>query len=124
MTLRPVLALLLLSLSSLFSYPAAALAQSNGKVKLVERAEKIAEYRLPNGLQILLLPDSSAPVATVMIVYRVGSRNEAVGYTGATHMLEHMLFKGTPAFNKEKGTQIAALLESVGADYNASTWLD
>src|SRR5437868_6614439 len=85
------------------------------KISLVERTEKITEYRMANGLQILLLPDRSAPVVTVMVVYHVGSRNEAVGYTGATHLLEHMMFKGTPAFNKERGTQIAATLESVGA---------
>jgi zinc protease len=97
---------------------------SFGQVARVERAEKISEHRLPNGLRILLVPDRSAPVVTVMVVYHVGSRNEAVGYTGATHLLEHMLFKGTPNFNRERGTQIASMLESIGADYNASTWYD
>jgi zinc protease len=85
----------------------------------------IAEYRLDrNGLRILLRHDDSAPVATFMITYLVGSRNEAVGHTGATHLLEHMMFKGTPAFNKEKGTQIAAMLQRIGAFKNATTWLD
>lgn len=91
---------------------------------LVERGEKSVEYRLPNGLKVLLLPDQSTPVATLMVVYHVGSRNEAVGHTGSTHILEHMMFKGTPTFNKEKGTQIATVLESLGADYNATTWFD
>jgi zinc protease len=63
-------------------------------------------------------------VATFLVLYRVGSRNEAVGHTGATHLLEHMLFKGTPTFNKAKGTQVAATLQRVGADFNATTWYD
>jgi zinc protease len=59
-----------------------------------------------------------------MVVYRVGSRNEAVGHTGATHLLEHMLFKGTPTYNKKTGTQIAATLQKQGAVFNADTWFD
>ena len=97
---------------------------NTSNVTLIERGDKITEYRLKNGLQILLAPDRSTPVVTVMVVYHVGSRNEAVGYTGATHLLEHMMFKGTPTFNREKGTQLAAMLESMGADYNATTWYD
>jgi zinc protease len=59
-----------------------------------------------------------------MVVYRVGSRNEAVGYTGATHLLEHMLFKGTPSYNKKNGTQIASVLQRQGGVFNADTWFD
>jgi zinc protease len=85
----------------------------------------IAEYRLDrNRLRILLRHDGFAPAVTFMITYLVGSRNEAVGHTGATHLLEHMMFKGTPAFNKEKGTPIVAMLQRVGAFKNATTWLD
>lgn len=84
----------------------------------------IEEYRLENGLKVLLVQNHGAPVVTVQVVYHVGSRNEAVGHTGATHFLEHMLFKGTPSFNKEKGTQIAQVLNKVGANFNATTWLD
>ena len=84
----------------------------------------IEEYRLDNGLKVLLVQNHGAPVVTVQVVYHVGSRNEAVGHTGATHFLEHMLFKGTPSFNKEKGTQIAQVLNKVGANFNATTWLD
>jgi zinc protease len=47
-----------------------------------------------------------------------------VGHTGSTHLLEHMLFKGTPTFNKERRTQVAATLQRVGADFNATTWYD
>src|ERR1043165_5537187 len=59
-----------------------------------------------------------------MVVYRVGSRYEATGYTGATHLLEHMMFKGTPTFNKGRNTQIAATLQRIGASFNATTWYD
>jgi zinc protease len=85
----------------------------------------IDEYRLDaNGLQILLMPDHSAPVVTFMVTYRVGSRNEVTGTTGATHLLEHLMFKGSPAFNRAKGNSIDQFLESIGAQYNATTWLD
>lgn len=85
----------------------------------------IREYELEsNGLTVLLRHDDAAPVVTLMVTYRVGSRNEATGHTGATHLLEHMMFKGTPTFNKEKGTQIAAELQRVGALLNATTWFD
>lgn len=93
--------------------------------ELVKEKGGIREWRLrSNGLQVLLLPNRVAPVATFCIVYRVGSRHEAVGHTGATHLLEHLMFKGTPEFNRERGTQIAAILEAVGARFNATTWFD
>lgn len=89
------------------------------------RAHKgIQEYVLANGLKVLLVENHAAPVVSTLIVYRVGSRNEAVGYTGSTHFLEHMLFKGTPTFNKTRGTQIAQSLQAQGARFNATTWLD
>ena len=85
----------------------------------------ISEYRLDsNGLQVLLLPEHSSPTLTFMVTYRVGSRNEVTGTTGATHLLEHLMFKGTPTFNREKGTSVDQLLERVGGIYNATTWLD
>jgi zinc protease len=84
----------------------------------------VREFRLSNGLKLLLAENRVAPVATFLVLYRVGSRNEAVGHTGATHLLEHMLFKGTPTFNKAKGTQVAATLQRIGADFNATTWYD
>jgi zinc protease len=90
----------------------------------VRASEGIQEYKLSNGLKVLLVENHAAPVISTMLIYRVGSRNEAVGYTGSTHFLEHMLFKGTPTFNKEKNTQIAKSLLSEGASFNATTWLD
>jgi zinc protease len=91
----------------------------------VKTLDGIAEYTLDaNGLQVLVLPDHSAPVVTFMVTYRVGSRNEVTGTTGATHLLEHLMFKGTEAFNRAKGNSVDQLLEKVGATYNATTWLD
>jgi len=82
-------------------------------------------YRLDaNDLQVLLLPQDGAPVTTSMVTYHVGSRNEHAGQTGATHMLEHLMFKGTERFHKRKGTSIFETLQRVGAEVNASTWVD
>src|ERR687893_2500192 len=93
-------------------------------ITFVTEADEIQEYRLNNGMKVLLVENRVAPVATIMVLYKVGSRNEAVGYTGSTHLLEHMMFKGTPTFNKERNTQIAATLQKIGADFNATTWYD
>ena len=91
----------------------------------VESSQDIECYRLEdNGLRVLLLPQDGAPVATSMVTYHVGSRNERTGHTGATHMLEHLMFKGTERFHKRKGTSIFETLQRVGAEVNASTWVD
>jgi zinc protease len=93
--------------------------------ELVAEADGIEEYRLAaNGMKVLLVENRVAPVATFLVLYKVGSRNEAVGHTGATHLLEHMMFKGTPTFNKANNTQIAATLQKIGAAFNATTWYD
>jgi zinc protease len=85
----------------------------------------IDEYRLDsNGLDVLLLENHSAPVTTFMVTYRVGSRNEVIGTTGATHLLEHLMFKGSTNFNDARGNSVKQYLEGVGGDYNANTWLD
>src|SRR5215813_1720605 len=62
----------------------------------VTSVEGITEYRLANGLRVLLFPDQSKPTVTVNITYLVGSRQENYGETGMAHPLEHMMFKGTP----------------------------
>ncbi|HEY2144737.1 MAG TPA: pitrilysin family protein [Steroidobacteraceae bacterium] len=85
----------------------------------------IDEYRLDaNGLDVLLAPDHSAPVVTFQVTYQVGSRNEVTGTTGATHILEHMMFKGSEAFNDAKGNSIKQMLERVGGEFNANTSFD
>jgi zinc protease len=85
----------------------------------------IDEYRLDsNGLTVLLVPDHSAPVVTFQVTYQVGSRNEVTGTTGATHILEHMMFKGSEGFNDPKGNSVKQFLERVGGQFNATTAFD
>ena len=82
------------------------------------------ESRLANGLDVVIVPYAAAPVATLMVVYRVGARNEAVGYTGSSHLLEHMLFKGTHANSRANGRAFADIMNEIGASKNATTWID
>ena len=85
----------------------------------------IQEYTLDsNGLTVLLVADHSAPVVTFQVTYRVGSRNEVTGTTGATHILEHLMFKGSENFNDPKGNSVKQFLEKVGGQFNASTAVD
>ncbi|OZI39079.1 peptidase M16 [Bordetella genomosp. 1] len=72
-------------------------------VSEVASVEGITEYRLANGLRVLLVPDASKPTTTVNMTYLVGSRNENYGQTGMAHLLEHMLFKGTPTTRNALG---------------------
>ena len=91
----------------------------------VKSLSGIDEYRLDaNGLAVLLVPDHSAPVVTFQVTYQVGSRNEVSGTTGATHILEHLMFKGSEAFNDPKGNSVKQFLERFGGQFNASTSFD
>ncbi|TDX11181.1 M16 family metallopeptidase [Flavobacterium sp. S87F.05.LMB.W.Kidney.N] len=93
--------------------------------KKIKEVGGIEEYLYqPNGMNILLLQDNASPVATVQIVYRVGSKHEVLGNTGSTHLLEHLMFKGTPTFNKKNGNTITDVLQNTGAQLNATTWYD
>jgi zinc protease len=94
------------------------LAQPAGITK-VATVEGITEYRLANGLKLLLLPDDSKPTVTVNITYLVGSRHEGYGEAGMAHLLEHMLFKGTPTH-----PNIPAVMKERGAQFNGTTWFD
>ena len=91
----------------------------------VKTVGEISEYTLDsNGLTVLLQPEHSSPTLTFMVTYRVGSRNEVTGTTGATHLLEHLMFKGSPNFNRTKGNSVDQFLERVGGKYNATTSFD
>lgn len=91
----------------------------------VRTVGEVTEFTLDsNGLRVLLLPQKLAPVVTFMVTYHVGSRNEVTGTTGATHLLEHLMFKGTEKFDRGLGTGFDQMLERVGAQTNATTWLD
>lgn len=105
--------------------PAHAAPNSPGaKWTKVAEHEGVTEFSLPNGLQVLVHTDRRAPLVSFMVVFKVGSRHEKPGHTGATHLLEHLMFKGTPKHNREKGNAYDQVLRSIGANYNATTWLD
>jgi zinc protease len=78
----------------------------------------IAEYTLKNGLKVLILEDHKAPTATFQIWYRVGSRDENIGKTGLSHLLEHMMFKGT---NKYGPKTFSQTIQRAGGTDNAFT---
>jgi zinc protease len=87
--------------------------------KLLHTIEGITEYELANGMRVLLFPDPSRERVTVNVTYLVGSRHEGYGETGMAHLLEHMLFKGTPTHQDPW-----QLLQDHGADFNGTTWYD
>jgi len=99
--------------------PVGASAQSAADLTPVTSVEGITEYRLDNGLQVLLFPDQSKQQITVNITYMVGSRHEGYGETGMAHLLEHLLFKGTP-----RHPDITQELSERGAQPNGTTAVD
>jgi zinc protease len=103
----------------------AALLPAHAQIKLphgvqrVVSVEGITEYRLANGLRVLLYPDETKPTTTVNVTYLVGSRHENYGETGMAHLLEHLIFKGSRKFpNPEKE------FSRRGFRNNGTTWFD
>ncbi len=90
-----------------------------GQMSEIASVEGITEYQMKNGLTVLLFPDNSAQTITVNITYLVGSRHEGYGEKGMAHLLEHMVFKGTP-----NHPDIPKELSSHGARPNGTTWYD
>jgi zinc protease len=88
-------------------------------VEKMTSVEGFTEYRLSNGLRVLLFPESTKPTITVNVTYQVGSAVENYGETGMAHLLEHLLFKGSP-----KHTNIPQELTEHGARPNGSTSFD
>ncbi|HEX8140627.1 MAG TPA: pitrilysin family protein [Pyrinomonadaceae bacterium] len=88
-------------------------------VERVTSVEGITEYRLQNGLRVLLFPDPSKPTVTVNITYLVGSRHENYGETGMAHLLEHLMFMGS-----KNHPQILKEFAEHGTRRNGTTWLD
>jgi zinc protease len=80
--------------------------------------DKVVEHKLANGLQVLLLRESRAPIITLQVWYRVGSRNEALGKTGISHLAEHMMFKGTAKYGPK---YFSREVQKVGGTDNAFT---
>ena len=112
MLLRRALTLFALTFVSLAAAAATAL-------QPVRTVEGITEYRLANGLQVLLVPDDSKPTTTVNLTYHVGSRHENYGETGMAHLLEHLMFKGSP-----KHPTVWAEFSKRGLRANGSTSFD
>jgi zinc protease len=99
----------------------AAQAPSGAAVTASSITTGVRETRLPNGLKILTKEVRNAPVVSFSVWYRVGSRNEHTGITGTSHLLEHMMFKGTKT--RAPG-EISRTLFINGATFNASTYYD
>src|SRR3990172_11126032 len=82
---------------------------------------KVTEKVLPNGLKVLLKEEHKAPVVTFQIWYKVGARNEALGKTGLSHLLEHMMFKGAKKYGPK---QFSQMVQRNGGNDNAFTSKD
>jgi len=82
---------------------------------------RLDRFQLPNGLRVILAPQPDAPTASVWVWYRVGSKNEHPGITGASHWVEHMLFQGSPRYGKG---EIDRAIVGVGGQLNAFTDTD
>lgn len=102
----------------LVAVPVLVLAQTEG-IEQVTNVEGITEYRLDNGMKVLLMPDRSRPTTTINVTYFVGSKHESYGETGMAHLLEHMLFYGTPDHQ-----DIKAEITERGGFANGTTWYD
>ena len=85
----------------------------------VSEVEGVSEYRLENGLRVLLAPDAGAETVTVHVTYLVGSRHEGYGEKGMAHLLEHMLFKGST-----RHPDVKQEFERRGARWNGTTSYD
>ncbi len=105
---------------SIFSLLAvAAFAAAADKPVKVATVEGVTEYRLANGARVLLYPEQSRPTITVNMTVLVGSRHEGYGETGMAHLLEHMVFKGTPTF-----ANVPKALRDHGSSFNGTTNVD
>ena len=82
---------------------------------------QVTQRVLDNGLTVLILEDHRAPVATLQVWYNVGSRNERPGITGISHLLEHLMFRGTPTYGKG---EFSRLVQERGGRHNAFTSTD
>ncbi|MFN5976083.1 MAG: M16 family metallopeptidase, partial [Planctomyces sp.] len=102
--------------------PAILVLVSMGAVRAADPPEKMAaiegvtEYRFGNGARALLFPDASQPTITVNMTVLVGSRHEGYGEAGMAHLLEHLVFKGTPTFR-----DVPKALRDHGASFNGTT---
>lgn len=87
----------------------------------IAQSSQVRETVLPNGLKVLTKEVHAVPVVSFQVWYKVGSRNEQLGKTGLSHLLEHMQFKGTKSLGKG---EIDRLIQKNGGLSNATTWKD
>ncbi|MGB6300131.1 MAG: pitrilysin family protein [Rivularia sp. (in: cyanobacteria)] len=85
--------------------------------RILTVAENVRKTRLKNGLTVITKQVQTAPVVSVQVWYKVGTRNEKLGVNGIAHQLEHMMFKGT----KSRPVQFGKLFSALGSDSNAFT---
>ncbi|MBM4256349.1 MAG: insulinase family protein [Deltaproteobacteria bacterium] len=83
-----------------------------------EKNWNVTQETLPNGLQVIMLEDHRAPVVTLQVWYKVGARNERSGITGISHLLEHLMFRGTPKYGQG---EFSRLVQGKGGSHNAFT---
>ncbi|HEV3258365.1 MAG TPA: pitrilysin family protein [Gemmataceae bacterium] len=93
--------------------------QAGKTPRKIATVEGVTEYRLANGARVLLFPEASRPTVTVNMTVLVGSRHEGYGESGMAHLLEHMVFKGTPTFR-----DVPKALRDHGANFNGTTDVD
>ncbi|MCP4082782.1 MAG: insulinase family protein, partial [Planctomycetaceae bacterium] len=103
----------LLAIALMIAFTGAIQAQS---IKEIASVEGVSEYQLENGARVVLFPEASQPTVTVNMTVLVGSRHEGYGEAGMAHLLEHMVFKGTPTF-----ADIPRELRDHGASFNGTT---
>ncbi|MDX1918769.1 MAG: pitrilysin family protein [Candidatus Caenarcaniphilales bacterium] len=121
--LRHIASLLIISLICVPVHPKinSLTNKTNPMIKPIQTFHDTKEFRLSNGLKVLIKEDHSAPVFTQIIYFRVGSRNDPKGISGISHYLEHMQFNGTKT--RPKGA-ISQGIESRGGSFNAATSTD
>src|SRR5262245_39936006 len=93
--------------------------RADDAARKIATVEGVTEYRLANGARVLLFPEASRPTVTVNMTVLVGSRHEGYGETGMAHLLEHMVFKGTPTHR-----DVPKALRDHGANFNGTTNVD
>jgi len=84
-------------------------------------ASEVKEYKLGNGLKVIIVEEHKAPVATFQVWYRVGAKDEPAGKSGISHLLEHMMFKGTPKYGP---SALSKIVQKNGGTDNAHTTKD
>ena len=109
------------ALSAAFAFIVAVAAPSIATAQEAEDDTAVSSFTLENGLDVVVIPDHRAPVATHMLWYKVGSADEEPGKSGIAHFFEHLMFKGTSTY---PSGEFSAAVAAVGGSENAFTSYD